>query len=87
MDEKTITGETITLGRNFFAAVIDQPLAPLTNIKLIFDFCVEAHCFSDIYAKVISHETHDDGIIHRMRITSIRKEDRDILKQWMEQAS
>ncbi len=83
--EKAMVGETITLGRDFFAAVVDQPLAPLTNIKLMFDFCVEAHCFSDIYAKVISRETRNDRIIHQMRITSIRKEDRDILNQWMEQ--
>jgi adenylate cyclase len=84
--EKAIDGETVTLGRDFFAAVIAQPLAPLTNIKLIFDFCVEAHCFGDIYAKVVSQETRNDRIIHQMRITSIQKEDRDILNQWMEQA-
>lgn len=84
--EQAMDGETITLGRDFFAAVIAQPLAPLTNVKLIFDFCVEAHCFGDIYAKVVSQETRDDRIIHQMRITSIRKEDRDILNQWMEQA-
>ncbi len=84
--EEAMAGETIILGRDFFTAVIDQPLAPLTNVKLMFDFCVEAHCFSDIYAKVLSRETRNDRIIHEMRITSIRKADRDILKQWMEQA-
>jgi hypothetical protein len=27
---------------------IIPPLAPLTDIKLAFDFCVDAHCFEDI---------------------------------------
>ena len=84
--EKALAGETVTLGRDFFTAVIETPLAPLTNIKLAFDFCVDAHCFGDIYAKVLSQKTHNGKIIHQMRITSIRKEDSDILKQWMEQA-
>ncbi len=82
---ESIAGETATLGRDFLAAVLEQPLAPLTNIKLMFDFCVDAHCFSDIYAKVISQENRDERLVHQMRITSIQKEDRDILKQWMEQ--
>ena len=86
VDSQAIAGETVTLGRDFLAADIEQPLAPLTNIKLAFNFCVDAHCFGDIYAKVVSQETLADQVVHQMRITSIRKEDRDILKQWMEQA-
>jgi len=86
VDSQAINGETVTLGRDFLVADIEQPLAPLTNIKLAFDFCVDAHCFGDIYAKVVSQETLSDKVVYQMRITSIRKEDRDILKRWMEQA-
>ena len=84
--EQAMAGETVSVGRDFLAAEIEPPLAPLTNLKLMFGFCADAHCFSDIYAKVISQETGPGRTIHQMRITSIRKEDRDILKQWMEQA-
>ncbi|CAD7846688.1 MAG: hypothetical protein [Olavius algarvensis Delta 4 endosymbiont] len=85
--EVAIRGETVTLGRDFLAAEMNKPLAPLTNIKLVFEFCVDAHCFGDIYAKVLSQESQNGKMVHQMRITSISKADRDILKQWMEQAN
>jgi class 3 adenylate cyclase len=84
---QAIAGETVTLGRDFLAVKIGRPLPPLTNLKLMFDFCVDAHCFEDIYAKVISQESQGDQIIYQMRITSISKADRDLLKRWMEQAN
>ncbi|MEJ2365621.1 MAG: hypothetical protein P8017_13265, partial [Deltaproteobacteria bacterium] len=40
------------------------------DIKLIFDFCVEAHCFEDIYAKVLSVDEKDGIPVHQLQITS-----------------
>ncbi|MCP4603200.1 MAG: adenylate/guanylate cyclase domain-containing protein, partial [Proteobacteria bacterium] len=51
---ESMWGETTMLQENFIRASIDPPLEPLADIKLIFDFCTDAHCFDDIYAKVIS---------------------------------
>ncbi len=47
------------LGENSITASIVPPLIPFTDIKLVFDFCVDAHCFGDIYAKVLSVEEKD----------------------------
>jgi adenylate cyclase len=82
-----ISGETILLGENLITASIDQRFDIMTDIKLAFDFCVEAHCFEDIYAKVLSVTEKDGTLIHQLQITSIDPKDRGILDQWMKDAS
>jgi len=80
-------GETIMLNENVIVASIKPPLEPLTDIKLRFDFCMEAHCFDDIYGKILPPTDHDDTSRSQLRITSIKPVDRDILKKWMEEAT
>jgi adenylate cyclase len=82
-----VSGEAILLGENLITASIDQSFDLMTDIKLAFDFCVEAHCFEDIYAKVLSVEEKDGTPIHQLQITSIDPKDRKILDQWMKDAS
>ena len=81
------SGETISLSDNEITASIEPPLEPLSDIKLMFDFCVEAHCFDDIYAKVLPFQDQKGKTINRLRITSISQKDRDILKKWISEAS
>ncbi len=80
-------GETITLSDDEITASIEMSPEPLTDIKLMFDFCVEAHCFDDIYAKVLTFQDQKGKKINRLRITSISQKDRDILKKWISEAS
>ena len=84
--EESCLGETIMLNENVIVASIKPPLEPLTDIKLRFDFCMEAHCFDDIYGKILPPTDHDDKSHSQLRITSIKPVDRDILKKWMEEA-
>ena len=84
---ESMLGETITLNDNEITASIEPHLEPLTDIKLIFDFCMDAHCFDDIYAKILSSEEQKDKIINLLRITSINQKDRDILKKWISEIS
>ena len=84
---ESMLGETITLNDNEITASIEPHLEPLTDIKLIFDFCMDAHCFDDIYAKVLSPEEQKDKDVNRLRITSINQKDRDILKKWISEVS
>ena len=81
------SGETITLSDNEITASIEPPPEPLTDIKLMFDFCVEAHCFDDIYTKVLPFQDQKGKTINRLRITSISQKDRDILKKWISEVS
>jgi adenylate cyclase len=83
----TISGETILLSDNMITATVTPPLKPLADIKLVFDFCVEAHCFEDIYAKVLSVENTKDGTVHQLQITAIDHKDRDLLEKWIQEAS
>jgi adenylate cyclase len=87
IDDDEIPGETIMLSENAITAAIADSFEPLTDIKLIFDFCVEAHCFEDIYAKVLSVNEKDGIPVHQLQITSIVPKDRAILDQWMKFAS
>ena len=84
---ESMSGETLTLNDNEITASMDSHLEPLTDIKLIFDFCKDAHCFDDIYAKLLSSEEQKDKIINLLRITSINQKDRDILKKWISEIS
>jgi class 3 adenylate cyclase len=84
---ESMLGETITLNDSEITASIEPHLEPLTDIKLIFDFCMDAHCFDDIYAKILSSEKQKDKIINLLRITSINQKDRDILKKWISEIS
>ena len=60
----------------------------MTDIKLIFDFCAEAHCFEDIYAKVMPvGEDGQKSVTHHLRITSMSQEDRAIVNRWIKEAS
>lgn len=84
---ESMSGETITLNDNEITASIETRLEPLTDIKLIFDFCTDAHCFDDIYAKILSSEKQKDKMITLLRITSINQKDRDILTKWISEIS
>lgn len=78
-------GETIRINGNTIDAVISPLLEPFTDIKLKFDFCIDAHCFEDIYAKSLSVETDQSQKFNRLEITSMDQKDRDILKKWADQ--
>jgi class 3 adenylate cyclase len=81
-------GETVIFMENLITATISPPLEPMTDIKLIFDFCAEAHCFDDVYAKVLPSAKDDAGAAtNHLRITSMNPKDREILKRWILEAS
>jgi adenylate cyclase len=87
ISNRSLSGETLMLSENSITASIMPPLIPFTDIKLVFDFCVDAHCFEDIYAKVLSVEERAGKTVHRLQITAIDQKDRDILDRWMKDAS
>ncbi len=86
LDEE-IQGETLTLGEHTFTAKLEKPVDSLSDIKLRFDFCLEAHCFEDIYAKVIDIDTKRKEPIARLRITAIQPSDKALLARWVKEGS
>jgi adenylate cyclase len=82
------SGETVIFKENLITASINPPIEPMTDIKLIFDFCAEAHCFDDVYAKVLpTEENGQKSDIHHLGVTSMNRKDRDVPKKWMSEAS
>lgn len=81
-------GETLMIQENLIVASITPPLESMTDIKLIFDFCAEAHCFDDVYAKVLLPEdAAQKSVIHHLGVTSMNQKDRDVLRNWISEAS
>lgn len=72
---------------NLITASIESQIEPFSDVKLIFDFCMDAHCFDDIYAKVLPFQDQKDKTLNRLRITSINQKDRDILSKWISEVS
>ncbi|MBU0969168.1 MAG: adenylate/guanylate cyclase domain-containing protein [Proteobacteria bacterium] len=81
-----ILGETIAMDEGSIYATTRLPIALFTDIKLKFDFCINAHCFADMYAKSISTEIKQGFPATRFSITSMDEKDRNIIKKWMKEA-
>lgn len=91
LDGKSVVGEpqagrTLTLGDGSLTADLGRPVKALSDLKIRFNFCVEAHCFEDIYAKVMEPPATGPEARHILEITSISQTDRAILEEWIEQS-
>jgi adenylate cyclase len=87
LDLIPLTGTSLALDQNQFLIQTTIAIEPLTDVKLNFDFCLEAHCFDDIYAKCMHTEPAKDGYHVRLHITSMAENDRERINEWMAQAS
>ncbi|MBC8439684.1 MAG: adenylate/guanylate cyclase domain-containing protein [Deltaproteobacteria bacterium] len=78
-----LAGETIRMDDHKIDAHIPSGLEAFTDIMLRFDFCLDAHCFEDIYAKSIPIEKEGGESFNRLQITSMDPKDKSIIKKWM----
>ncbi len=81
-----IAGETRKLNETTFIVNFTEALSPLTNVKLLFTFCQEAHCFSDIYAKVVDVDHASQPPVYQLHVTYIDQKDRALLNRWIRAA-
>jgi adenylate cyclase len=81
-----IAGETRKLNETTFVVNFEEALSPLTNVKLLFTFCQEAHCFSDIYAKVVNVDNASHPPVYQLHVTYMDQEDRALLNRWIRAA-
>jgi class 3 adenylate cyclase len=87
LDRIPLAGTTLALDETSVHIQTSTAIEPLTDVKLNFDFCLEAHCFDDIYAKCIDTEPARDGHHSRLHITAMAESDRERIREWMAQAS
>jgi len=83
----SISGETRSMDKTNIYARIPVPLPPFTDVKLKLDFCIDAHCFDDIYAKTIEPATSGNDSKTRFSITAMEEKDKVLLDKWMDQAT
>jgi class 3 adenylate cyclase len=79
-----ITGETRKLNASTLVVEVSEALAALTNVKLLFTFCQAAHCFSDVYAKVVDQEHTPEATAYKLHVTYMDHEDRLLLDRWIQ---
>jgi adenylate cyclase len=85
-----IAGTSVSMDENKINIQTRIPVEPLTDVKLNFSFCLEAHCFDDIYAKCIAMEPAGagrDSHLCQLHITAMEEKDRAIIRQWMAEAA
>ncbi|MBS3755325.1 MAG: adenylate/guanylate cyclase domain-containing protein [Desulfobacterales bacterium] len=84
-----MSGETHRISDDFMDVCVETRLDVFDDLRIRFEFCVEAHCFEDLYAKVVSGDPGPDpagGFTFRLAITWIDPKDREILQKWTEDA-
>jgi hypothetical protein len=87
LDGIPLAGTTLALDETSVHIQTATAIEPLTDVKLNFDFCLEAHCFDDIYAKCIDTKPDRDRYHSQLHITAMADGDRERIREWMAQAS
>ena len=86
IDDTAVEGETLHIsGQQMRIRLASTAgFVPRGNVKLQFVFCTEAHCFGDIYAKILSVEedARAGTCLLDLHITAIPPQDRAILDRW-----
>jgi adenylate cyclase len=85
--ERALSGISLAMGEELFEVRLPESLSAGDNLKLNIDLCAEAHCFEDMYAKVIEVRPSPKGPVHLLRLTAVSVQDRSLLARWLEQAS
>ncbi len=81
-----IAGTTLSMDETQIHIRTTSPVAPLTDVRLNFDFCLEAHCFGDIYAKCTAMETVRGSHHCQLHVTAMEEKDRAVIRKWMAEA-
>ncbi|MEE4608957.1 MAG: hypothetical protein V2L15_08715, partial [Desulfobacteraceae bacterium] len=92
VSEKTVDaderhGQTVSMNDEGFSVALDEPLPPQSQVKLRIQFCSDVHCFDDIYANVIQVDGEAPPFVHRLRITAMAQQDRELLDRWLKAAA
>ena len=78
-----VMGETLSMDKAHVEVATSAPIPPLSDIKLLMDFCMDAHCFEEIYAKCISNSRENGHHKSLLRFTAMGDNDRKLLDKWM----
>jgi hypothetical protein len=68
------------LGRRHLDTRLDQPLAPLTNVRLRLTYPGLGHDSGDLYGKVVGEAARDGERLMRIRLTSVDAVDQKVIE-------
>jgi class 3 adenylate cyclase len=82
--EPSIQGKTLNVQKDLWRVELESALDPMTDLKIMINFCTEVHCFEPVYAKVMKHQNHHMTNTFDLSITAMNHEDFDIIENWVE---
>ncbi len=82
-----IKGETLAMDGKHIWAETAVPVPVYTDVKLNLDFCIDAHCFDEIYAKATALDAGEENGYTKFTITAMGSGDKALLAKWMNQAA
>ncbi|MFO7911351.1 MAG: hypothetical protein R6V15_04240, partial [Desulfotignum sp.] len=82
-----IAGTTLFMDETQIHIRTTRSVAVLTDVRLNFDFCLEAHCFGDIYAKCTAVEMVHGSYHCALHVTAMEEKDRAVIRKWMAEAA
>ncbi len=86
IDDTAVDGETLRISGHEWVIRLDaaSDITARDDIMMQLLFCAEAHCFGDIYAKILSVEEAPDRRTAQLtvHITAIPAKDRKVLDRW-----
>ncbi len=83
----TIAGTTLSIDQKLIMALLNSPVQPLTDVRLTLEFCRQAHCFDDIYAKCVSQTPRQNQFECVFHITAMTIKDRALIQKWIHETS
>jgi class 3 adenylate cyclase len=80
----SVSGVVLRLGTRQLDARLDEPLAPLTNIRLRLNYPGLGYDSGDLYGKVLGDDERAGTRLTRIRLTSVEPVDQAILEGFFE---
>lgn len=81
--EPAIQGKTLNVDQDSWRVEMESVLEPLTDLKIMINFCTEAHCFEPVYAKVLNDRQPDMSNVYNVNITGMAHQDRHVIDKWV----
>ncbi len=80
----SVSGVVLRLGTRQLEARLDEPLAPLTNIRLRLNYPGLGYNSGDLYGKVLGDDERVGTRVTRIRLTSVEPVDQAIFEGFFE---
>ncbi|HEU4369520.1 MAG TPA: adenylate/guanylate cyclase domain-containing protein [Methylomirabilota bacterium] len=84
VSSKRVSGVVLRLGTRQLDVRLDEPVAPLTNVRLRLTYPGLGYDSGDLYGKVVGDDSRSGSRLTRIRLTSVEPVDQTILEGFLD---